>query len=164
MSYPALNPGPQEQQHDHRDRIIESLELEVRSLKIELSDAREEAESARRQSERAVANLRRQLTPLFNALRAIFGELDAISPGDTEQSSSSQIPDKKRTVWESWKQKLGGKKADVIGALLEHGTMTAVQLKVTTHSAATTVRDILLELRKLGLVDKNGGKYSLKEL
>lgn len=158
----ALNPGPQPQP-DHRDRIIASLERENAELKGQLSAARAEAESVRHQSDRAVANLRKQLTPLFNALRSVFGEMDAIAPEqDTQQPSA--MPDKKRAVWESWKQKLGGKKADFIQALLDHGEMTSAQLRVATRSGTRTVPQVIYQLNQIGLINKNGGKYSLKEL
>jgi hypothetical protein len=163
----ALNPGPQPQP-DHRDRVIASLEQEVRSLRMELGDARQEAENARRQSERAVSNLRKQLTPLFRALQLVFGEIDVIAPetGASASANTAPVSDRKRAVWESWKQKLGGGNAAAfIDALLNHGELTPVQMRVAMGiSRQQTVYDTANKLTKVGLLNKNGGKYSLKEL
>ena len=60
--------------------------------------------------------------------------------------------------------KLGGKQAEFIQALLEHGEMSAIQLKIATRSGQQTVYDTIHKLNKLGLINKNGGKFSLKEL
>jgi len=42
--------------------------------------------------------------------------------------------------------------------------MTAVQLKVATQSGYSTVSGVLAKLSTLGLVNKNSGRYSLKQL
>jgi hypothetical protein len=158
MSYLALNPV---QVQDSRDRIIASLQEENRDLQDQVAAARRELEAQRSESSRAVAELRRQLLPLFQALRAVFGEIDAIAP--QAANGVYQQNDKKTAVWESWMKKLPGKRADFIQALLEHGEMTGAQLRVATHTAAGSVAGIIHELKKLGLINKNGGKYSLKE-
>lgn len=147
---------------DHRDRIIASLEQEIRSLKIELGDARQDAEDARRSAERAVASLRKQLTPVYRAFQMLFGEMDAVAP--ESDHSPAPMNDKKQAMWERWKQKLPGKRAEFIQALLDHGEMTAAQLKVATHSGTSTVPQIIHQLNSVGLIQKNGNKYSLKEL
>jgi hypothetical protein len=157
-----LRPQP-EHETDNRDRIIAAMEQEIRSLKLELGDARRDAENARHQAERAVANLRKQLTPFFRAMQVLFGEMDAIAP-EVDAGYTSAMPDKKRAVWESWKQKLGGKKAEFVQAMLDHGEMTAAQLRVATHCGTRTVPDVIYALKSLGLVKKNGSKYSLAEL
>lgn len=146
---------------DTRDADIEKLEDDNRDLRRQLREANAAAAGAQRQSTRAVGELRRQLTPLYEALRAVFGEMDSVAPGEAEGPA---VDGKKRGVWESWISKLGGKQAECIKALLEHGEMTVVQLRVATHSGQQTVYDATSKLNKLGLINKNNGRYSLREL
>jgi hypothetical protein len=156
MAHLALNPGPQPAQ-DHRDRIIQSLEQDNRDLREQLRIAESAISTARNESGRAVSEVKNILSPLYQSLCVLFGVMN-------EVSSSAPINDKKRAIWESWKQKLPGKRAEFIQALLDHGEMTSAQLKVATHSGTSTVPQIIHELNKLGLIQKNGGRYSLKEL
>jgi hypothetical protein len=111
--------------------------------------------------------LRRQLGPLYRALQAVFGELDVagVEGGGGESTTSSSTP-KVTAVWESWKQKLGSNTAParVIDALLQHGELNVAQLKVAAKMANQTVYDSIHRLNKLGLINKNGGKFSLKTL
>ena len=156
----TLNAGPQP---DHRDRIIASLELENNELKDQLREAQTALGVVRNANSQAVSRLRQQLSPLYQALKGVFGEMAAFE--DVPASSAEpQENDKKRAIWESWKQKLPGKRADFIQALLDHGEMTSAQLKVATHSGTSTVPQVIYELNRLGLIQKNGSKYSLKEL
>lgn len=158
----ALNAAPQDAP-DHRDRIIRSLEHENGDLKEQLRNAQAELAIARNANGAAVSRLRALLSPLYQGLQQVFGEMSAfddvpISNGNSQQSN------KKLAVWESWKQKLPGKRAEFIQALLDHGEMTSAQLKVATHSGTSTVPAVVCELKALGLIQKNGSKYSLKEL
>lgn len=148
--------------NDHRDIIILSLETENRDLKEQLREAQGELAIARNANGAAVSRLRAQLAPLYQALQAVFGEMAAFD--DVPVSTSAPQNDKKRAVWESWKQNLPGKRAEFIQALLDHGEMTSSQLKVATHSGTSTVPQVIYELNRLGLIQKNGSKYSLKEL
>jgi len=152
-----------EGQVDQSHSRVRALELENESLREDLAIARAEAERAKNQAARSVGELRRQLNPLYQALRMVFGELDAIAPA-SEATGAPGYNDKKLAVWESWKQKLPGKRADFIQALLDHGEMTGTQLRVATHTAAGSVAGIIHELKKLGLIQKSGDKYSLKEI
>lgn len=149
---------------DSRDDRIRQLEDELRRSQRTIADVKEELEMANRRTERAVSELRRQLNPLFQALRAVFGEIDAIAPEELS-SATAAPPSRSRGVWESWKEKLGaGKAADLIDALLDHGEMNAVQLRVAMKCHINTVYEMTAKLQKLGLVNKIGSKYSLKEL
>jgi 3-oxoacyl-[acyl-carrier-protein] synthase III len=156
----TLNAGPQP---DHRDRIIASLETENRELKDKIEEMRLEAQQANKAVEQGVGELRRVLLPLHQAMRLVFGEIDRIAPVGESYHSNPQS-DKKRAIWESWKKKLGGQQANFIDALLEHGQMTAAQLRVAMHCGRDAVYQVASKLGKLGLVEQNGGKYSLKEL
>lgn len=151
-----------EGQVDERDQLIEQMQDEIDQLRGDLAVAKAEAARAVQQSSRAVANLRRQLSPLYQAFRAVFGEIEAV--GGTEEEQQQAVSPRVNAVWESWKQKLGGKKAAFIQAMQEHGEMSAVQLKVATHTGTSTVPQVIYELNKLGLINKNGGKFSLKKL
>lgn len=149
-----------EGQTDNRDDLIKSLHAEVQQLRRDLRDAQAESSLARSEAGRSVAALRLQLTPLYRALQSVFGEIDAISETTDGAVSNPRVT----AVWESWKQKLPGKRADFIAALLEHGAMTGTQLRVATHTAAGSVASVIHDLKKLGLITKNGDRYSLKEL
>lgn len=159
----VLNHGPQAQP-DARDRVICSLEEEVRDLNEQLAEARRQLDAQRSESTRAVGELRRQLQPLHLALRAIFGEIDVIVPADTQAAPYGQSNDKKSAVWESWKQKLSGKAPAFITELLIHGEMTGQQLMVATRCSTKTLYNTITALNKAQLLNKNGSKYSLKEL
>lgn len=150
---------------------VRALRMECDTLRRKLARAEEERDDlydelqkSKDQSvaaHRALMALRKVLQPTFNGLRAVFGELDAAGIGEGEITTANP---KAHGVWESWKQKLGGKSAETIQALLEHGEMNVAQLRVATHSAQQTVYDTMFKLNKLGLINRNGGRYSLKSL
>jgi len=142
---------------------VGKLRRTIKHLESDLSDAQGALQNERRQSaasKRALGVLRGQLEPLFRALQAIFGELEdveIISEGETGNPRAD-------AVWETWKRKLPGKQSEFIVAMREHGEMSVEQLRVTTHSAKQTVYETIHKLNRLGLINKNGGKFSLKEL
>jgi len=140
-------------------RKIERLEEELAHSQAQLRDATHQVTTIAR----GLKALRHQMEPLYNALRMVFGELDVAGVGVVSGAASAPSG-RVAAVWESWKSKLGGKQAEFIQALLEHGEMTAVQLKVATHTGTSTVPQVIYKLNHLGLINKNGGKYSLKEL
>jgi chromosome segregation ATPase len=134
-------------------------ELYNRNRQLEEAETRaQNAESRAAAAEAGVTQLRQILSPLHQALGMVFGEIDSMNP--PSQVSDSRVS----AVWESWKQKLGGKQAEFIDAMLTHGEMTATQLKIATKSGQQTVYDTIHKLNKAGLINKNGGKFSLKEL
>lgn len=149
---------------------FEALQDKVERLEGDLETAQNRLRAAKEHSvlmERALGELRRQLGPLFKAMRMVFGELDAagIEDGGGAADAGPHMNSRVISAWETWKRKLGGKQADFIQAFLDHGAMTAVQLKVATHSGSSTVSETLGKLRSLTLVEKNqNGTFSLKEL
>jgi hypothetical protein len=161
MSQPLLEGRVEADESEGLRRRIIELESDLMHRDADLRKAHGEVESMGR----ALALLRRQLEPLYTALRVVFGQLDAagVAPENPCQEPVGREV-KASPVWESWISKLGGKSADFIRALLEHGEMTSVQLRVVTHSGQQTVYDVTSKLNKLGLLNKNGGKYSLKQL
>lgn len=139
---------------DNRAEEIERLTADVGRLERALYDAKQQSLRERT----AIMELRRQLKPLFGAMQAVFGVIDA-TVADAVEGRTTQ---REGAVWEQWKQKLPGKRAEFIQALLDHGEMTSAQLKVVTHSGTSTVPQIIHQLHQLGLIQKNGGRFSLK--
>lgn len=148
---------------DNRDAIIAQLEEDNARLTRELITAKAEAKSALTANARAVAGLRKGLAPIFYPLKALFGEMEAL--GFDPSMSDISIPNgaAKNDKWELWKKKLGGKQAEFIAAMQEHGEMTVQQFKVSTRSGSSTIPQIIYKLNKLGLIQKNGNRYSLRE-
>jgi len=141
------------------------LRREIRRLERELDSTTEALKNSlklQKESQRALISLRRQLAPWYSALREVFGELDDAGISDSSPSIDNSNS-KTNSAWDIWKSKLGGKQADFIQAMLDHGEMTSQQLRVATHSGSSTVPMVLSKLIQLGLVRKNGGRYSLKE-
>lgn len=150
---------------DSGDNIIPQLRREIRDLEDEVAQANTRADSAERECalmRNAMTVLRRQLEPLHLALRSIFGELDVIPMSEVVRVPAPSAG--ASAVWETWKRKLGGKQAEFIQALLDHGEMTREQLRISTHSGQSTVDMVLSKLRNLSLIEKHGSKWALKQL
>jgi len=156
---------------DPRDDRIDDLERQVARLRGELSDARHELTRVREDSNRALTALRQQLSPLYRALQRVFGELDAAGVADvapqasapTAPASAATADSRTMAVWESWKSKLGAA-GKLIDALLVHGEMNTQQLAIATGLHRTTIPKHIYTLNKAGLLNKNGGRFSLKPL
>lgn len=156
---------------DPRDQELDMLRAETRRLKRELSDAELRADRASEDATRALSNLRRQLGPLYRALQMVFGELDAAgvvdAPGEPPaagRTSAASAPDSRvSAVWDAWKSKMGTA-AKIIDALQIHGELNTQQLAVVVGLHRTTIPALILKLNKAGLINKNGGRFSLKQL
>lgn len=142
---------------------LDALRAEIRELRGHLQQARAEATQAKRDAARALSALRQQLTPLYRALQAVFGEIDAAGVEDVGSSGSASNP-RTSAVWESWKSKLGGGAAKVIDALMVHSELNTQQLAIATGLHRTTIPKLIYQLNKAGLLTKNGGRFSLKQL
>jgi hypothetical protein len=157
MSQPLLElPGHEPQRDD-----CELLRRKIQRLEDDLQNAREAVADERKRSAnafRSMAALKQNLQPFYRALQMIFGELEDVSEVMGGSAPAS------REKWEIWKRKLPGKPAEFIEALLEHGELNSAQLKSLTHSGTSTVPQIIYKLNSLGLLNKNGGKFSLKDL
>lgn len=147
---------------DPRDHKIAELELELRQVRRDLADARIETNRVQEDASRALSMLRRQLNPLYQALQAVFGELDAANVPETGSSSTSQ--DRVSLVWDNWKQKLSPACGRVIDALLIHRELNGQQICVAAHMGKNTMYSVISSLSKAGLLNKNGGRFSLKQL
>ena len=160
MPNPMLIEGNVDESHSR----LRALELENESLRDDLAIARAEAERAKNQAVRAVGELRRQLSPLYQALRMVFGEIDAIIP-ETSASASGVAPaPQKQAVWDAWKQRLTPNAGKIIDALLTHGDLSSSQVAIATGIASGNVAKYIYELNKASLINKNGGRFSLKQL
>ena len=151
---------------DSRDTQIAELKAEVRRLSREVTEARADAESAHRETARALTELRRQLSPLYRALQMVFGELDAVGVDDVHHAAAPPSAGNPRTsaVWESWKSRMQGAPAKVIDALLLHQDMNQQQLCIATGIPRGSMTNVISRLNKAGLLNKNGGRISLKQL
>jgi hypothetical protein len=142
------------------------LRREIAGLEQELREAKSEAETAKQSATdavQAIRALRNQLEPFYKALKMVFGEITRVEAENVLESGQPRSQSASNPKWESWKKKLGGKQAEFIDALLEHGGMTGAQLKVATRCAQGTLYDTIARLNKAQLINKNGGKFSLKE-
>jgi hypothetical protein len=121
--------------------------------------------SKRAQLEGAIKFLQNILEPVHTAMRGIFGEIEVLELGETPMSDSPKRSAQPHSpVWDEWKKNLGPMEGKFIDALLIHGEMNRAQLRVAMRCAQNTVSNVASRLNKLGLLSKNGGKYSLKEL
>jgi hypothetical protein len=143
---------------DNRDEIIHDLRERIRGLEDQLS---RQVESNQVLAE-GVAELREFLAPLYRGLRKFYGETDGIAVSGN--ATASPYTAAQLAAWENWKQKLGGLPAKAIEAFLLHGALTQTQLRVIIGCATGSVPNVVMVLNKAGLINKNGGKISLKEL
>ena len=149
---------------DPRDAQLDRSADEIRLLRAEVARSQREAQDARREASRALSALRRQLTPLYQALQAVFGELDAAGVEEGPLSSLATSADPRvSAVWASWKSRLGAA-GKLIDALLLHGEMNTQQLAIATGLHRTTIPKHIYTLNRAGLLNKNGGRFSLKHL
>lgn len=148
------------QVEDDKDVQIAALQDELADVRRALKAATVEARMARDESARALGALRRQLTPLYRALQGVFGELDAAGAVDDGQAAGGG----KAAQWEEWKARLGPSCAKVIDTLLLGGEMTVKAIKISARMGENTVYQATSKMGQAGILVKNGGKFSLKQL
>lgn len=153
-----------EGQVDDADSRIADLEREVRDLTDALSAAKFALADARRESTRALGALRRQLAPLYRALQDVFGELETAGVEESAAPAAGEPTARTSAVWASWKSRLPGGPAKIIDALLLHGEMNTQQLAIATGVHRNSIPAMIYKLNKAGLLNKNGGRFSLKLL
>jgi hypothetical protein len=148
-------------------RRVRELESEIGLARTGLKDARDEIQRLRHQSKSligALARLRKDLGPFHQLLRVIFGEIDSLDIEEVDAPQAPGVSSREKQVWDSWKSKLGGSAAKVIDALLLHGEMNTQQVAIAVGLHRTTIPAIIYRLNQAGLINKNGGKFSLKQL
>ena len=138
------------------ERIAE-LEAENDGLRADLQAVQRQLLEARREAARAVAKLRQVLKPQYDALRMLFGEMDAILGEETPEAPKSNAR------WESWKQRMPGRPAEMIDLLLLHGSMSVKNLMAAMHCGKDAVYQAASKLGQAGVITNNGGRYSLKD-
>lgn len=151
----------QEYVEDNHAQLVEEnrqLHIKVRQLDEALRMERLSAEAARA----CVRELTRILDPFRRAIALIYGEID-LAGLTGEPSAPAARPSGSSPAWDTWKRKLGGKKAEVIEALESH-PMSRDQVRVATSSGWSTVDAALAYLKSVGLIEKTGNKWSLKSL
>lgn len=162
MSLSILSPLPDPM------RRVNELQREIDELRNQLDDAQADARKERQKREameRGVSRLREALTPVYGGLQMVFGEMDAVGVSETPSSSSAPgVDPRKAAVWEDWKRKISPIAGRFIDALLLHGELTQTQLRLHAKCAAGSVPGVVSQLWKNGLINKNGGRISLKEL
>lgn len=136
---------------------LDELREEVRQLKRDLATARAETATARREATAAMGALRKQLSPLYRALQMVFGELDAA--GIDEQGANVRTSG----AWDEWKTRLGPGCAKVIDTLLLGGEMTIQAITVSAHMGKRTVYEATAKMGQVGILVRNGNKFSLKK-
>jgi hypothetical protein len=148
------------------EESIVQLEQEVDELREALSTAHAETVQAKAEAALAVRELRRQLSPLYRALQVIFGEMDKVRMDNVDDSGGSgQAPsDRTTAIWSTWKQRLGGQCAKIIDALMLQPGMNTTQLGIAIGTHRNNIPALIYKLNKAGLIDKNGGRFSLKQL
>jgi chromosome segregation ATPase len=147
---------------------ITRLRREIAGLEQELSIAHAENAALRRQSSaatHALKTLKKLLSDPYKVLQVIMGELEIVEVDDDDDSNATVRRGGNDAVWDKWKSDLGGACAKIISALQERGELSASQLRVAAQTPRTqTIYDATSRMFKLGLLNRNGGKYSLKEL
>lgn len=147
---------------DDRDAQIAALQREASALRRDLAAAKLDARHATEKADAAMANLRRQLSPLYRALQMVFGELDAAGVTDGPASAATATPTAGK--WDEWKARLGPSCAKVIDALLLGGDMSTQAIKVAARMGTTAVYEATSKMGRAGILEKNGGKFSLKRV
>ena len=156
MSQPLLE-GRVQKKHSDEDLQLINEGLRAKVLQLEGDLRTERTKNAG--IDRAVQNIRDALGPFYNGMRLLFGEMDAIGVGESQTSSP-----KASAVWESWKEKLGGKAGGAIDALLLHGEMTAQQLRIHLKCGNEYVYKVITKLASANLIDRRDKKIRLKDL
>ena len=155
---------------DDRDEVIERLHADNRRLSEELRLAKLEVLKAKSDNESVLAGvqeIRSLLTPLYRGLRLTFGEIEALPLANNGgQAVATATANPKRAVWQRWIDDFGSDtlNAKMIIALLDHGSLSAEQLRVPMKCSAQSIYNTYGRLQKLGLVKTSSGKYFLKEL
>lgn len=147
-------------------REKETLERDNRILRSQLEDAKAE----NKKLTRSLSVLREQLSPLHHALRAVFGEIElaigeeTYSPQNVASASGQPQHSSIDPRWQSWKENLPGKPAQMIDLLLLHKDMSTKQLMTAMKCGKDAVYQAAYKLSKAGLISQVGGRYSLNPL
>ena len=163
MSLSVFNPLPDQQKRiNELTKALEASDERGDRLENELRVERRKNVAI----EKGVAELRSILSPLYQALGMVFGQIEVMGVKEAAVGvGGTPVADlRTKAVWDSWKQKLGEGPAKIIDALLLHREMSTQQLAIATQYHRTSIPAMIFKLNKAGLLNKSGGKFSLKEL
>jgi hypothetical protein len=149
----------------NQQKAIDDLARALRAADERGDRLEDELRTERRKNaavEQGATALREILAPLYQGIGMILGHIEAM--GVSPAGEPAQANSRTSAVWNSWKSKVSGSAAKAIDALLLHGEMTAEQLRIHLGCATRTCYNIIGELNKAKLINKNGGRISLKEL
>ena len=149
--------SPLHEQQGRMDELLRKLRASEEARVKAESDLRNER-TKNAVVDEGLMELRAILSPLYQGIGKVLGEIRVTG------AASDAVAPRTSAVWDSWKEKLSGSAAKAIDTLLLHGEMTAEQLRIHLGCATRTCYNIIGELNKAKLVNKNGGKISLKEL
>jgi hypothetical protein len=130
----------------------------IEELEEELAASQEEVEELRE----ATLRLAKLLTPVYRALQAAIGGDDVRITQDVQVDVASG--DRSSEFWDKWKQKLGGKSAEIIDVLIGHPGMTTQSVRIAANCGFSTASTLLNKLKDMNLVRKYGGRWVLKSL
>lgn len=167
---PLMLEGVLGEAHRTDDGILQKLRKEIQSLQDELRLARQELDDMRADKERlerSVQNLQRVLSPLHRSLRSLFGEIELVV-GEEEVSNKASataawVQSGIDPRWNSWKEKMPGRPAEMIDLLLLHKSMGTKALMAAMHCSKDTVYTSAKKLNTAGLLATNQ-PYSLRTL
>lgn len=167
VSTPRLLPGPSSSpNYDARAEAQEGehrLREEVRRWreKAEIAEDLLKVERARsNQLEQIILNLQDKLSPLYRGLQMVFGEMESAEV--ISESTPSYQTATNSNFWDTQKRRFPGKPSEIIDALLER-PMNTSNLVATCRMDPRTVTKNIYILNKAGLVEKNGGIFSLRQ-
>ena len=170
MSMVPFTPLP-DQQRRINELTAALAEAEHRGDQLEVELKAERRKNAA--TEKGVHHLRQLLSPFHQWMGLVFGEFDSMGVGELPLGEQPDDPTRtmsprKVAVWESWIEKLGGKDSfagKMISALLQHGALTSKQIAIHIGTKRmATVYEATVKVNKAGILDKNGDRFSLKDL
>lgn len=162
----SSKPTPLLNAHPDPDEAVR-LRREIAGLEQELAEAKEEAakvKGAAADAVQAIRALRKQTDPLYQALKMIHGEISRVDAEKiADESANYHVSSTLSPKWQMLKSKLGPREAEFID-LLQHGPMTAAQLRAAARCDIKTAYRTVEKMQNAGFLSKNGGKWSLKDL
>lgn len=164
MSTPRLLPGPSNFADERREQD-DRLQREVVDLRRQVRELDEEVRERDRRIqvlERAQATLQSALAPTFRGLQMVFGEFEKAGISSSTEDSPRTVGALESNFWETQKRRFPGKPSEIIDLLLER-SMNTSQIATAGRMDPRTVTKTIYILNKAGLVEKNGGMFSLKQ-
>lgn len=138
------------------------LRREIAGLEQELEQAKLEAKQSKQaltDSVHLVRSFRKLFDPWHTFIGMLYGEISRV---DSEEIPSSNGAPSSDAKWAGWKQRLGGKGAEIIDLLLLNNEMTITQVSKAAHCHYDTASKLLSNMTGQGVLARNGKLYSLK--